>query len=167
MKKSKNLLLLATAMVVGTVSAENNPNVINIWDDFGLIEFSGNDANDDKNIFRQLARNCGNADFEMGIQVRFKPFKISQKFVSYSNLPSNLPKELAIMMYVTQEAAKMDQELNEALKMLLTSTDKNGKTALDLVRERRKATDCFDCAELEKSFESLKFAIENLGSKKS
>jgi hypothetical protein len=130
MKKSKLSLLALTAISVA--QAETNSFTIKVDDNLTIEVFAVSDGND-KNIIRQLAHSCGDENFEMGMQLRIKPFAVNKDTI----------------------AAEAEEAYNENLRELLFSKDENGKTALDLVKEREKATGCKDCTLMRESIQNL------------
>ncbi|HLC06933.1 MAG TPA: hypothetical protein VJJ26_01975 [Candidatus Babeliales bacterium] len=131
MKNSKKLLLMAATMAV-MANADVNNLTVKIGEHL-TVEVFATGNNEDKNIFRAIARGCGDPDFEMAVQVSGKPFAVDK--------------------------GEIEQDLEEAmidnLNELLFSKDENGKTALDLVKEREKVTSCLDCTLLKQAYKGL------------
>ena len=135
MNHSTNFLLLAATMV-GTMSVASSPASIKIGEHIAFEVFqTGNNV--DSNFLRGLARNCGDENFEMALQLRIKPFAVDREKIEEDG----------------------EQALNNILKELLFEQDENGKTPVDLIEERAQATGNPDCMALYKFYNDMKWDI--------
>jgi len=123
-------------VIVGAMSFASSSASIKIGEHIAFEIFqTGNNV--DSNFLRALACNCGDENFEMALQLRIKPFAVDREKIEED----------------------VEEALNNTLKELLFEQDENGKTPVDLIEERAKATGNPDCMALYKFYNDTKWDI--------
>lgn len=158
MKNSKMLFVLAASIMSVAVSADNNPHVLPIGE-YCSLEILTNDTSNNGNVVHHIIKNYGNKDFKFSIRIDTYPFALEEDIkAGIQQVPYNqLPELLARQLYLQHKYANLDEDIAETaqdnLKALLAGKDDEGKTPVDIARE--KAIDNPIFVEVAKGFEYL------------
>lgn len=171
MKYSKKLMVCASALIITMHSnAENLPgrtrnlNILRYNKYMWLRTFAS--ENDSNNILRDLACNCDNPDFELNLQLTLKPFAILNKLGHFEKLEdleklldNNPIARAAAEAYLQKLSAQAERNgqafIEDNLKEMLFSSDKDGKTVTDILEEKQSSGK-MGCVLLKELFEVMK-----------
>lgn len=152
MNYSKKLLIGFMALTIAAQSnAQNLPgrtrnlNVFRCNQEL-LLQFYAN-KNDSGNVLRDLACNCDNADFELNLQSTIKPFGMLNRLESVQKIEDleqliTDPVIVALAEIYTQRLLQQAERniqvfVEDNLKEMLFSRDKDGKTVADILQEKQ------------------------------
>lgn len=167
MNNSKKVLLVAMFLNPVWSKAENLPgrtrnlNILSLHK-YISVHLSASE-NDSQNILRDLACNCDNPDFEMSIALKVKPFAFAADWQQFNEIIKNPVMREAVMEQYEQAIMHRTQKNVENffsynLKELLRSKDSEGKSALDIVKDK---PDVMGCTALKEAFESMEEFFQN------
>ena len=149
MKSSKMLSLLAATMIGTAVNATDNVDVIEIGD-FGVYKYHVEDKN--QNILQLLACHCGEEEFEFQANMMIRPFKLIKAM--------RLTEEEMTEDLFTELFGVKPEKTLEKIEEYLSTRDKDGNTALDILTKRATETNHIDCIAMKEFIEHMSRAIE-------